>query len=315
MNLIGIEKLVYGVEDLDQCKKFWIDFGLSVSEDDDQHGLFACASGAKVEVRRIDDPCLPPPVVAEPTVRETIWAADSQDTVDMIGEELSKDRDVQIGDHGSVHAVDPEGYGIGFAVTGRINLPPAKTKYNGPGHETRFDQPATFYEKAIPQHLAHAVFYIQDIEGTPAFYRERLGFKLTDSYVGRGCFLRCGKSIDHHNLFMFQMPDSRGFHHCAFEVRDFHEVFGGGLRMNELGWKTHLGPGRHNVTSAYYWYFRNPCGGAAEYGYDTDRVTDNWIPRSIEPSDGAFAEWSLEEGLGRFAGLQRQVSTVENDMP
>ena len=44
MNLIGIEKLVYGVEDLDQCKSFWTDFGLSVSEDDDQHGLFACAS-------------------------------------------------------------------------------------------------------------------------------------------------------------------------------------------------------------------------------------------------------------------------------
>ena len=136
--------------------------------------FFACASGAKVEVRRSDDPSLPPPVVAEPTVRETVWAADSQDTVDIIGEELSKDRDVQIGDDGSVHAVDPEGYGIGFAVTGRIDLPSAKTKYNGPGHETRFDQPATFYEKAIPQHLAHAVFYIQDIEGTPAFYRERL---------------------------------------------------------------------------------------------------------------------------------------------
>ena len=64
MNLIGIEKLVYGVKDLDQCKSFWRDFGLSVSEDDDQHGLFTCASGAKVEVRRNDDPSLPPPVVA-----------------------------------------------------------------------------------------------------------------------------------------------------------------------------------------------------------------------------------------------------------
>ena len=72
-----------------------------------------------------DDPSLPLPVVAEPTVRETVWAADSGDTVDMIGEELSKDRDVQIGDDGSVHAVDPEGYGIGFAVTGRVDLPPA----------------------------------------------------------------------------------------------------------------------------------------------------------------------------------------------
>ena len=65
------------------------------------------------------------------------------------------------------------------------------------------------------------------------------------------------------------------------------------------------------LVGVYYWYFRNPCGGAAEYGYDTDRVTDNWVPRSIEPSDGAFAEWSLEEGLGRFAGLQRQVRAVE----
>ena len=72
MNLIGIEKVVYGLEDLDQCKSFWRDFGLSVIEDDEQHGLFARASGAKVEVRSSDDPSLPPPVVAEPTVRETI---------------------------------------------------------------------------------------------------------------------------------------------------------------------------------------------------------------------------------------------------
>ena len=111
---------------------------------------------------------------------------------------------------------------------------------------------------------------------------------------------------------MFHIGENKGFHHCAFEVRDFHEVFGGGLRMNELGWNTHLGPGRHNVTSAYYWYFKNPCGGAAEYGFDTDRVSDAWTPRTIEPSDGAFAEWSLEDGMGRFAGLQRSVEGAKS---
>ncbi len=312
MNLIGIEKLVFGVDDLGHCKKFWRDFGLSVREDDEDHALFACASKAKVEVRRKDDPSLPPPVVEESTVRETVWAAADQDTVDEVGEELSKDRDVRVDEDGSIHAIDPEGYGIGFAVTERIDLPPVDTQYNGPGHETRFDEPAKFYKEIEPQHLAHAVFYIQDLEGTPAFYKERLGFKLTDAYTDRGCFLRCGNSVDHHNIFMFHIPGSKGFHHCAFEVRDFHEVFGGGLRMNERGWKTHLGPGRHNVTSAYYWYFRNPCGGAAEYGYDTDRVTDDWVPRSIEPSDDAFAEWSLEDGMGRFAGLQRQVKEADS---
>ncbi|MDG2032972.1 MAG: VOC family protein, partial [Rhodospirillales bacterium] len=128
MNLIGIEKLVYGVDDLDQCKQFWRDFGLSMIEDDDQHGLFACASRAKVEIRKNDDPSLPPPVVAEPTVRETVWAADSQATVNRIGDELSKDREVRVDGDGSIHAVDPEGYGISFAVTQRIDLPPAETK-------------------------------------------------------------------------------------------------------------------------------------------------------------------------------------------
>ena len=136
----------------------------------------------------------------------------------------------------------------------------------------------------------------------------------------------CGPSAHHFLLHVVGLERKTGkgrrgarrfphradrFHHCAFELRDIHEVFGGGLRMNELGWKTHLGPGRHNVTSAYYWYFRSPSGGAAEYGFDTDRLDDNWEPRMIEPTNGAFAEWSLEEGMGRFAGLQRGVKPPE----
>lgn len=311
MSLIGIEKLVFGVHDLERCKSFWRDFGLADVEESDEHAVFACASNAKVEVRLADDPSLPPPVIADPGVREVVFGATDQETVDKIAAELSSDHSLTSDSKGSIHTVGPEGLGLGFQVTERVPLEQADTKYNAPWKEERFDQPAKFYDKAVPQHLAHAVFYINDLEGTPAFYRERLGFKLTDAYTDRGCFLRCNGSVDHHNLFLIYMPPNRGFHHTAFEVRDIHEVFGGGLRMNELGWTTHLGPGRHNVTSAYYWYFRNPSGGAAEYGFDTDRVTDNWVPRTIVPSDGAFAEWSLEEGLGRFAGLQRGVEKAD----
>jgi catechol 2,3-dioxygenase-like lactoylglutathione lyase family enzyme len=311
MDLIGVEKLVFGVEDLENCKKFWRDFGLRVLDDTPERGLFECASKAKVEVRKLDDPALPPAVVDGSTARETVWGAKDQATVDRVAAELSRDRDVRVDAEGTIHALDPEGYGIAFAVTERIPLEPTGAKYNTPWQADRLDQPAIFYENAWPQHLAHVVFHISDLEGTPAFYMDRLGFKLTDSYTDRGSFIRAGAAIDHHNLFMIYLPGKMGFHHCAFEVRDIHEVFGAGLRMNELGWKTHLGPGRHNVTSAYYWYFRNPCGGAAEYGFDTDRVTDAWVPRTIEPTDGAFAEWSLEEGLGRFAGLQRGVEQAD----
>ena len=93
-----------------------------------------------------------------------------------------------------------------------------QTKYNGPGHETRFDQPATFYEKAIPQHLAHAVFYIQDIEGTPAFYRD-VGFKLTDAYVGRG--VSALRQINRSSNLFCVSDAGQGVSSCAFEVRDF----------------------------------------------------------------------------------------------
>ena len=307
MNLVGIDKLVFGVEDMDLCRKFWLDFGLKIIVDSTGVCIFETAEESQVEIKPLHDSGLPSPVAEGSTLRETVWGASDQSVVDAVATELTKDRDVTVDGDGTVHSLDPEGYGIGFRVSQKVELELFESEYNAPGKVERIDRPAVFYKKAQPQHLAHVVFHVQDLEGTPKFYMERLGFDLTDRYIGRGAFLRCCGANDHHNIFLFHLPGKRGFHHTAFEVRDFHEVFGGGLRMNEIGWRTHLGPGRHNVTSAYYWYFRNPCGGAAEYGFDTDRVSKSWVPRDIEPTDGAFAEWSLEAGLDRFAGLQREV--------
>ena len=33
------------------------------------------------------------------------------------------------------------------------------------------------------------------------FYIQKLGFKLTDSYPGRGYFMRCADANNHHNVF------------------------------------------------------------------------------------------------------------------
>jgi hypothetical protein len=84
-----------------------------------------------------------------------------------------------------------------------------------------------------------------------------------------------------------------------------HELFGGGLFMQGQGWKTHLGPGRHPTSSAYFWYFVNPCGGAAEYDFDADVITDDWQPREMVPSPQLFAEWALHDGIFRYSGEQK----------
>ena len=132
----------------------------------------------------------------------------------------------------------------------------------------------------------------------------QLGFKITDSYPGRGHFLRGGASHHHHNLFLLDPGiGKRGFHHMAFEVGSMHELFGGGNNMTRNGWDTMLGPGRHPISSCYFWYFKNPCGGAAEYDFDTDIVTDEWVPRDWAPTPESFAEWALE-GIDTGRGLQ-----------
>ena len=120
----------------------------------------------------------------------------------------------------------------------------------------------------------------------------------SDSYPNRGAFMRCAPEGGHHDLFLLQLPSGkRGLNHVAFTVRDIHEVFGGGLHFSRKGWETQLGPGRHPVSSAYFWYFRNPAGGLIEYYADEDQLTAEWQPREFEPGPTVFAEWAIDGGL------------------
>ena len=125
------------------------------------------------------------------------------------------------------------------------------------------------------------VYYIatDGAEGAVSFYLDRLGFRLSDRTLGRGDFMRCAGSRDHHNLFLLQRDAGAGFNHAAFEVRDFDEIMMGGAYMKSRGWTPETTPGRHILGSNLYWYFRNPCGGNTEYFADMDCMDDDWEPR------------------------------------
>jgi hypothetical protein len=100
----------------------------------------------------------------------------------------------------------------------------------------------------------------------------------------------------HHNLFLLQSREGKtAIDHVAFEVRDIHEVFGGGLYMQRRGWPTEAGPGRHPISSAYFWYFKSPCGGSVEYFGDSDYMTAAWKPRVYRAN--RFSEWHLADGV------------------
>ena len=52
--------------------------------------------------------------------------------------------------------------------------------------------------------------------------------------------------------------------------------------MNRSEWSTFIGPGRHPISSAYFWYVNSPLGGAFEYYTNDDYLTEEWQPRVEE---------------------------------
>ena len=62
MTVMRVERVVYGVTDLDECTRFFEDFGLAPVGGDGPGARFATQTGQVVELRSADDPSLPPAV-------------------------------------------------------------------------------------------------------------------------------------------------------------------------------------------------------------------------------------------------------------
>lgn len=71
---------------------------------------------------------------------------------------------------------------------------------------------------------------------------------------------------------------------CRSFFLDFGLVFGGGMNMSRCGHETQLGPGKHPISSAFFWYFKSPAGALMEYYADEDVLTENWTPRDMRCS-------------------------------
>lgn len=309
MRVTNLDSVTYGVHDLEISRRFWSDFGLAAHADGDDLS-FAAQDGSTIVLRGADDAGLPPRIEPGSTVREVTFGVATETDLSAIAAELSKDRDVREGADGTIHSYDPLGFAIAFRVARRRPVVAPELRFNIPGRPDRLNTRGAFYASAQPLELTHTVYMIDDPATIVPFYTQRLGFVVSDSYPGRGYFMRGGASHHHHNLFLLNVGGRRGFHHVAFELGSIHELFGGGLNMTKRGWKTALGPGRHPISSCYFWYFHCPSGGAAEYDFDSDIVDERWVPGTFEQTPERFAEWCLAEGMQESL-LYKGVQTAE----
>ncbi len=297
MSVLGIDEITFGAQDVGRCKQFFLDWGLSLVEETPARLVFASLNGCRVIVAHSDTPGLPPGVEADPTLREVVWGVASEEDMVRYAAALRTQpgfvqQDQRIG------CTDPSGLAVRLQISQKKTLDLDCAQLNTWSARPRVNQPSQAYDRAQPIEVGHVVFFVKELEKVSQFYQTLLGFVVSDKYPGRGHFLRCAARGGHHDLFLLQLPEARnGLNHVAFTVRDVHEVFGGGLHMSRCGWDTELGPGRHPISSAIFWYFVSPAGALVEYYTDEDELTEDWQPREFTPGPTVFAEWAIKGGI------------------
>jgi 2,3-dihydroxybiphenyl 1,2-dioxygenase len=125
-----------------------------------------------------------------------------------------------------------------------------------------------------PLGMGHVVLHVDNIDRVMPFYRELLGFRLSDYWLRpfRGYFMNVNQR--HHSLAFIETGRNAA-HHMMIELFSFDDVGQGyDLALAQEG-RVAVTLGRHSgdyITSFYSW---NPSGFMTEYG---------WGAQSIDPT-------------------------------
>ena len=295
MQILGLEELVFGVDEVASAAKFLVDYGLAAVDVSAAGGRFEAADGSAIVVRLSSDPALPEGLGKSPAIRETVYAVADAATLDQIEAEISKDRVVTRGADGSVALRDDFGFALRFQISRRRPVKPAplEPQLNVPGVLPGME--------AKPVTLSHVVYFVPDSARAEAFYRDRLGFVTTDTFENVGPFMRAPAQTDHHAIFFIQTPPfMQGVEHFTFHMRSAGEVLLAGQAFVQKGYKSFWGPGRHIFGSNWFWYFNSPLGCNIEYDAEMDQHDETWTGRTL-PMTPETAQIFL------FAGAEKWI--------
>ena len=84
MSLTGIDEAIFASTDLGTCRRFFLDWGLTLLAEDAQTLRFETLNGARVTVAHSDSTGLAPGDEPDPTLREIVWGEASQADLDAL---------------------------------------------------------------------------------------------------------------------------------------------------------------------------------------------------------------------------------------
>ncbi|MGV9455563.1 VOC family protein [Streptomyces sp. NPDC003635] len=281
MGIQRIESVTYSIDDLDECVRFYDDFGLFLVERTDEHAVFETLTGQTLHLDTRPGPSLPPPVENGPTLREVVWGVDTEEELARLVAAVEKPRQSADGVH---HTVDETGFGVGLTLARPKPAPVTPRPANSLGNVNRWNTALDAIPRVRPLRMCHVALNIprRGREAAVAFYTERLGFRPTDVVEPMGVFLQAPGDDDQHTMLLCHRPDRAGVNHIAYEVPGFDDVIEGGNHMIEHGWREARRLGRHTIGSNVFRFLHAPSGGRVEYAADMDRVDDSYETRVHE---------------------------------
>ncbi len=161
-----------------------------------------------------------------------------------------------------VHGMDQVGNGLPL-----LNPPPAPDDLVG----------------MHPPRLDHIFLMCEDVDGVTTFFREVLGFRLTEQIVaddGHQLATFLERSHSPHDIAFITGPDG-AFHHVAFWVDEWHDLKVAADLCAYHGVTIDAGPTRHGATRGCGLYFFDPAGNRNEvytggYWFDPDDEPTTW---------------------------------------
>ncbi|MGY4178433.1 2,3-dihydroxybiphenyl 1,2-dioxygenase [Bradyrhizobium sp. USDA 4518] len=139
--------------------------------------------------------------------------------------------------------------------------------------------------------MGHVVLTVADFEAALAFYRDLLGFQISDYMRNpKICFLHV--NARHHSLALFENP-RQGLHHLLVELYSLDDV-GQGYDIARAADQVKVSLGRHYNDYMTSFYMQTPSNFLIEYGWGGRQVdVATWRP--IEMS--TLASFWGHEGL------------------
>ncbi|WP_232281141.1 VOC family protein, partial [Novosphingobium nitrogenifigens] len=134
-----------------------------------------------------------------------------------------------------------------------------------------------------PLGLGHVVFHTHDVRGAVAFYRDVMGFGLTD-YMGwadaEAVFLHCNPR--HHSLAIMNLCMGRTsgtFNHLMVEAQEYDDIGYAYDVARDKALPMIMDLGKHTNDHVHSFYIRTQGGYGLEYGWGGRLVGPDWQVR------------------------------------